>query len=334
MVGDNMNKEVIVKTPSRLHIGLIDLNGSIGRVDGGLGLVISKPNFTVRVSKGENFYLDVPEQYYEQALSAVNLINGHFKFDNNIKVKFDDIIPPHTGLGSGTQLALGIGYAICKLNEKPVAMSELIHLIGRGGTSGVGVTAFEKGGFILDGGHSFGCSSTKNCFAPTSASKGVPPPPILMRLDFPENWKILLVIPKKGSKVSGAEEKRLFEDLCPIPLNDVQSICHVILLKLLPALFERDLHAFGSSINDIQKFGWKKIEVEKQDPVISQTMEYLRKEGAAGVGLSSWGPLIYCFGDNLENLKTKAEDYLETRGGGISMIVFPNNHGLECIERS
>lgn len=315
-------------------MGLIDLNGSIGRIDGGLGIVISKPNFTVRVSKSKEFSIDIPAQYLKPAFTAVNTVIDHFKLDKNISIKLDDIIPPHVGLGSGTQLALGIGYAICKLNERSITISDLISLIGRGGTSGVGVTAFQNGGFILDGGHSFGCSSTKKCFAPTSASKGVPPPPILLRLDFPENWKILLVIPKKGSKVSGAEEAQLFLKLCPIPVTEVQYICHIILLKLLPALYEKDLYSFGSSINDLQKYGWKKIEIEKQHPVILETMNYLKSQGAAGVGLSSWGPLIYSFGEDLENIQKKAEEFLETRGGGTCMIVTPNNHGLECIERN
>ncbi|MDG6251663.1 chorismate pyruvate-lyase family protein, partial [Methanocalculus sp.] len=37
-------KRVIVDTPSRLHIGLIDLNGSIGRVDGGVGITLDRPH--------------------------------------------------------------------------------------------------------------------------------------------------------------------------------------------------------------------------------------------------------------------------------------------------
>ncbi|MCP4763764.1 MAG: hypothetical protein GY870_18480 [archaeon] len=38
---------VKVKTPSRLHCSLIDLNGSLGRIDGGLGLTLREPNFEI-----------------------------------------------------------------------------------------------------------------------------------------------------------------------------------------------------------------------------------------------------------------------------------------------
>ena len=34
-----------IKSPSRLHLGLIDMNGSYGRLDGGIGLTIQEPNF-------------------------------------------------------------------------------------------------------------------------------------------------------------------------------------------------------------------------------------------------------------------------------------------------
>jgi beta-ribofuranosylaminobenzene 5'-phosphate synthase len=332
MVGVNMRKEIIVKTPSRLHIGLIDLNGSIGRIDGGLGLTLAKPNFTIRVSESDELRLDVPAQYQKQTLTAVNTIINYFKINDNFRITLEEFVPSHAGLGSGTQLSLGVGYAICKFKGISANIRDLVLLLGRGGTSGVGVTSFEKGGITLDGGHSFGGSGTKKCFTPTSASKGVPPPPILIHSDFPEEWKILLAIPDKCKKISGAHEAKLFEELCPIPLSEVKTISHIVLLKLLPALFEKNLQTFGSAIDDLQKYGWKKIEIDYQEPLILETMNYMRKEGAAGVGLSSWGPLIYAFGDDLETLRYKVENHLGDNGGGTCMIVHASNHGLVCQE--
>ena len=39
--------KVYVKTPARLHLGLIDLNGDLGRLFGGLGVAINCPNFVL-----------------------------------------------------------------------------------------------------------------------------------------------------------------------------------------------------------------------------------------------------------------------------------------------
>ena len=38
---------MIIKSPSRLHLTLIDMNGSYGRIDGGIGLTIKDPNFVL-----------------------------------------------------------------------------------------------------------------------------------------------------------------------------------------------------------------------------------------------------------------------------------------------
>jgi beta-RFAP synthase len=79
MVGVNMRKEIIVKTPSRLHIGLIDLNGSIGRIDGGLGLTLAKPNFTIRVSESDELRLDVPAQYERSMIISGSRLRSLFR---------------------------------------------------------------------------------------------------------------------------------------------------------------------------------------------------------------------------------------------------------------
>ena len=47
-------KTVVVRTPSRLHLSLIDLNGSRNRIDGSIGLAIRKPYFEFLVQPSEN----------------------------------------------------------------------------------------------------------------------------------------------------------------------------------------------------------------------------------------------------------------------------------------
>ena len=47
--------KVQVKTPARLHLGLIDMNGDLGRMFGGLGVGIDHPNIIVEAENAENF---------------------------------------------------------------------------------------------------------------------------------------------------------------------------------------------------------------------------------------------------------------------------------------
>ena len=42
---------MIIKAPSRIHMSLIDLNGSYRRVDGGIGLALADPQFVLEVEQ-------------------------------------------------------------------------------------------------------------------------------------------------------------------------------------------------------------------------------------------------------------------------------------------
>ena len=52
---------VRVVTPSRLHIGLLDMNGSGGRVDGGAGITLKDPGFIIEISESDTFSLTSQE---------------------------------------------------------------------------------------------------------------------------------------------------------------------------------------------------------------------------------------------------------------------------------
>ena len=342
-------KKVIVTTPSRLHFALIDLNGSLGRVDGGVGLSLARPCFQIIATPSTNVQIvgsilspALPAcgegkggGFLSRAEKIVKILKSKYSF-NGIRIEIAQSIPAHTGLGSGTQLSLGIASAICALYDINLNIEETALLVGRGGTSGIGVAAFHHGGFIVDGGHRF--PAQKSSFLPSSASCNVAPPPVLFRQDFPD-WPILIVIPgqppapfAKGDcrHISGAEEVRLFTTLCPMHQTTAQQLSHLILMKLLPALVENDLISFGEAINRIQEIGWKKIEVDAQGAIIQKTMDFLRSNGAVGVGLSSWGPALYAFGEDLKSLQEKTQQFLERLPeGGTCFITKANNIGAE-----
>ncbi|MEM3078426.1 MAG: hypothetical protein QXR38_02910, partial [Nitrososphaerales archaeon] len=206
-----------VKTPSRLHITLIDLNGKLGRIDGGVGIALQEPSIVLEaelIDDGIKVEGDDSGRALEAAkrvLKAYNLKRGlHLR----ILQKYDE----HVGLGFGTQLSLGTAFAVTNLHGISVSPRRLAEIVGRGGTSGIGVAAFEFGGFIVDGGHTFGVNKQKQSFLPSSASKA-PPPPVVSRLDFPEDWLAILAIPRAMQRIHGSLEVELFSKYCPIPIN-------------------------------------------------------------------------------------------------------------------
>jgi len=327
-----MYKSIKIRTPSRLHFSLIDLTGSLNRIDGGIGLALQNPYFWISAETSEQVEihgLDVEDKFFARTREIVQSLKDRYKVPG-VRLVFEKLIPSHTGLGSGTQLSLAITKAICKLYEIPITIKDMALIAKRGGTSGIGVAAFEKGGFILDAGHRF--PEQKKSFLPSSASHNVFPPPVLLRYNFPK-WPILIVIPN-CKHISGEKEVELFKNMCPVPKSTAEKISHLIIMKLLPAIIEEDIVEFGDGINLLQEIGWKKVELDVQGELVKNTMYFLLDNGAYGVGLSSWGPALYTFCEDADSLCKKAQTYLDSCSGGTCFITYANNVGAEILNQT
>lgn len=324
-------KDTVIKiiTPSRLHITLIDLNASLGRVDGGVGITLDEPSMILKAKKSDLNEIKVtgsesPDQIEDRIKKSVRAVMGQNEFGVNIDI--EKAFPMHVGLGSGTQISLASGMAVNELYDLSLSVRKVAELVGRGGTSGIGVTSFEAGGFIVDGGHFF---SEKGAFAPSSVSL-VPPPPVIFRRDFPD-WDIVLAIPN----LTGTHDEKevdIFNKVCPIPIGEVQAVSHIILMKMLPSLIEKDIANFGESVSEIQKVGFKKREVELQHPIIDVIMEEMVKNGAYGAGMSSFGPVVYCVADNPKRIKKGIQKILDDSLGGKTFITKARNEGAKIFE--
>lgn len=322
---------MIIKAPSRLHITLIDLNGTLGRIDGSVGLTIKKPGLNLQAelqNRGiEIVFKDHDHSenlnYRERIENSTRKMMEFLNISSGFKFIVKETYPAHSGLGSGTQLSLAVGKIILKLNNMDMTASQIAKVVGRGGTSGIGVGAFDYGGFIIDGGHSI---TEKPDFLPSSASKASPPP-IIARYDFPEDWNIILAVPDVPAGASGPEEVNIFQKYCPIPLKDVQKLSHILLMKMMPAVVEADIDSFGDSVNQIQTTGFKKVELEIQHPLISTLIENMKSAGAAGVGMSSFGPAVYAVTDTGSGEIFKAAQNTLKDVGGELIITKAQNRG-------
>ncbi|MCY4082978.1 MAG: hypothetical protein OXF54_22230 [Caldilineaceae bacterium] len=324
-------EEIVLQTPARLHFGLLDLHGGLGRIDGGIGLALEQPRTVISATRSQNCKAFCPmEPAFEERLeSAIHALCGHYKFPGaNVAVL--ERARPHSGLGSASQTLVGAGMAISALYGLNPSAAEIAALVGRGGTSGIGIGAIQHGGFILDGGHQFRRGEgSKTGYSPSSASVGVPPPPLLARYEFPD-WDVLIVIPQ-GEGASGDRERDLFEEACPVPSGDVEKMCRILLTQMLPAVLEADLETFGVAMEGFQRYGFKVFEAETQGPLVKECVDFLRTNGGKGVGMSSWGPTLYAFGEDLSTLRNKAGSWLSSRGGGDTILTRANNHGFKRL---
>jgi beta-ribofuranosylaminobenzene 5'-phosphate synthase len=324
-------RRVIVTAPSRIHLGLIDMNGESGRIDGGIGIALKEPGILIEVQRGDGIEIHGGDEDCRHAVRrAAERMHEAMGIPACADITLRRTYPRHIGLGSGTQLALATASAIAELHGRKIPVDELARIVGRGGTSGIGTAAFERGGFIVDGGHTFGKHGEKTLFRPSSASQGLRPAPVTVQHAFPEDWRILLAIPDLPPGASAAKEVDIFKDHCPVPIEEVRALSHEILMRMLPALVERDLDAFGTTINHLQDLGFKRVELGLQPPAVHDLLEVMRDAGAAGAGMSSFGPALYAVGDTgMREVEVAVKASLAKMGGGETLITSANNAGAE-----
>lgn len=319
-----------IETSARLHLSLIDLNGLEGRLDGGIGITLEKPSLIMECTENDDTIVEFNERispqckevYESKILDATDRIKKYLNTSADYSFTIKESYPIHHGLGLGTQLSLSVAKLISSMNDVELNAYDLAKIIQRGGTSGIGVHSFDNGGLIIDGGHK---RSVKNDYLPSSASK-VSPPPLLARYDFPEDWDIILVTPNISQGASGNEEVNIFQTYSPIKINDVERICYLTLMKLMPAIIEKDIESFGDSVNKIQSIGFKKIERDLQDSRINRLLDDMGGLDIPCVGMSSFGPTCFGITDSLSNDLIKELEDLTDDDAHI-MVTKGKNHG-------
>ncbi|VVB72295.1 Beta-ribofuranosylaminobenzene 5'-phosphate synthase [uncultured archaeon] len=309
--------KVVIETPARLHLTLTDLSGSSARVDGGVGITLDEPNILLEAKRAGELSAEGEAESCERILAAARAVQqcldtGGARFTVRSGYRL------HMGLGGGTQLGIAAGKAISELYHKPLGVREIARIIHRGGTSGIGTAAFDSGGFIIDGGHSFGPGKDKMDFRPSAASAGVRPPPVILRHAFPQDWKILVALPDIPQGAHGQKEVDIFRKYCPLPVADVHELCYQILVRMVPSLLEEDLDEFGGAVNRIQEIGFKKVEVMLQHPVVHRLMAAAREAGSACSGLSSFGPAVYAITDaGCRDIEAATREAMQEVGGEV-----------------
>lgn len=277
---------VHVTAHARLHLGQIDLHGGLGRRFGSIGIAVQTPRVIVEAQRART--LEVQGADGERAAKAAERFFQAFDLQPSAQIRVHEAIPAHVGLGSGTQLALGIGLALAKIFRISVTVQDLAGIMGRGARSGVGVGTFSMGGFVVDGGVSLTSGRSPG---PT------PVPPVVFHHPFPEDWWFVVAVPRAQRGLFGQEEVRAFAALPPMPSQSVGEICRLLVMKMLPALMERDIRNFGEALTMIQNIVGDffasvqggRFSTRLGASLIARMLEL----GANGAGQSSWGPTVY-----------------------------------------
>lgn len=268
---------VTVEAPARLHLGFLDLHGGLKRRFGSLGLAIDglATRLSMRRAPGPDDLVQGFEA--ERVRRLLPALRAMFDLPP-LAIAVEAAIPPHAGLGSGTQLALALTAAAARLFGQEVGLAGLARRVERGARSGIGLGTFVQGGLILDGG------------------KGVDdaPPPVIARLPFPEAWRVLLLSDGGRQGLSGSAEVQAFAELPPFPAEAAGDLCRHAVMAFLPGVATADLSLAGPAIGHIQRVVGDHFAGAQggrfTSPAVAAALAELEEGGIAGVGQSSWGP--------------------------------------------
>ncbi len=310
--------EIGVTAHARLHLGFLDLEGSLGRRFASLGVAIAAPVTRLRLSRSPSLSVEGPEQ--ERARRYLQALAGASGHSLAYRLVVEEAIPAHAGLGSGTQLALSIGTAYGLLEGREMPPAQVGALLRRGARSGVSIGTFQSGGLVVDGGK----------------AEGGDAPPIIVALPVPEAWRVILLFDNSLQGVHGQNELEAFANLPPFSAEQSAYLCRLTLMQALPALAEGDLRGFGNAVDVIQQtmgtyFAAAQGGAPYASPRVAAALDWLKVQGVTGLGQSSWGPTGFAFVESASEGQALME---ELQKAGLNedlnvQLTEPHNKGAD-----
>ncbi len=319
--------KVTVRASARLHLGFIDLHGGLGRIYGSLGVSLQQPVCVVEINS-RNAGLMISGEQKDRVTSISERLIEYFQFSRGLQISVWESIPPHVGLGSGTQLGLAIGTGISKLIGIEITSRDLARILKRGIVSGVGTATFSSGGFVVDGG---------KLTEKLKEDIGVVPP-LIMRHDIPNDWFFVIAIPGTAQGLSGVPEERAFQELPPGKPDSARKASRLLVMKLIPAIIEDDIEQFGDALTRIQILVGDAFATAQggrfASDEVTKCVNAMLAAGATGAGQSSWGPTCYGLIRGKKaamRVKKAVIEVMDSSNEGPVFISKVNNQGAKII---
>jgi beta-ribofuranosylaminobenzene 5'-phosphate synthase len=304
-------RAVEIRTPARLHLGMLSFGNPAIRSFGGVGVMVDRPGVVLRMRRAEKFEAKGPHsdramQFARQAAAAWSL--------GDAACAIDVVSAPrsHIGLGSGTQLALAVAAGVRHLFRRSEAepphefevhpapdewlfdthdVLELAAAVGRGRRSCVGIYGFSRGGLIVEAGRA----------APV-ADGGFSP--MVARVRLPSSWRCVVIAQRDSVGLHGDAEKEAFARLAPMPIEITAEMSRIALMDILPAAVESRFAEFSDAIHRYGQLAGKPFEPESERlphaRATATLIELLGELGVRGAAQSSWGPTVMACCDSLD----------------------------------
>lgn len=290
----------------RFHITLIGMDENGYRINGGIGFSVQNPSLEIQIEPSQNLnILDTRVNPLDESgllrLSATidNAIKA-YSLKKNITLHISGDVRTHYGFGTGTAIRLAALEGLFLINEHFYTPTKIVELSGRGKTSGIGIHTYFNGGLVFDLGH----KQNKQIHLPSSQREDQGELPLLFQqINMPE-WKVGICIPQDIESLSESQERKFFEETCPITSQEVFKTLYQVVFGVFSAVLEKDLNTFCDALVSIQNCAWKSAERSLYGDKLLSIEKALYEKGASAVGLSSLGPSLFFFGNDIEKIQT------------------------------
>ena len=308
---------VEVRTPARLHLGMLSFGAPKLRSFGGVGVMVDRPAVHVRLRRAEKFSARGP--LGERTIGFAHDCVRFWSLPPESACQIEVLTTPraHVGLGSGTQLALAVAAGMRHLFREPPTLVEhaseihptendwlfdtpdaleLASAVGRGRRSCVGIYGFSRGGLIIEAGR-WGSSANED---PQHRRFS----PMVARVRLPSAWRCVIVVQRDSIGLHGEPEKAAFAALPPVPQELSAELSRLALMDLLPAAVEGNFDEFSAAVYRYGQLAGKPFESASarlpHAESTAQLIELLGELGVRGAAQSSWGPAVMACCESLE----------------------------------
>ncbi len=302
-----------IRTGARLHCGLFSNPQRGGKLHQGFGIMIDHPgvNLLAHVSSEAEvkFQSEVEsalghhcDTIHSRIRSTIQKCESHWPdVRQQLSITVQEIILPHIGLGSGTQLDLATALLWTKLAIMECSPLDLAQVINRGKRSTIGTYGFMLGGLLIDGGVEQEQELGRCRF----------------REELPENWRFVLATPRKLFGYSGTDELQAFDKLTSISERELQTLENYLqILENQTTDFDvlsETLREYGNLIGDT----FSQVQGGRyRDPICQQIYDVMFASGIRGIAQTSWGPTMFGLCKN----QKQTQEISEILGASFSNI--------------
>jgi predicted sugar kinase len=315
---------VEVRTPARLHIGMLSFGVPGVRSFGGVGMMTDRPGVLLRLRRANR--LEGRGPHAERALKFARACMQAWGLgDVGCSLEVASAPAAHVGLGSGTQLGLAVAAGMRQLFRRAAVEPaeagsatrpeplmpeehdwvfdvhdaiELARVVGRGRRSSVGVYGFSRGGLILEAGRLLAADGTSEDDARREFS------PMIARVRLPAAWRCVVIAARDAIGLSGPAEREAFARLPPVAPEVTTELSRIALLEMLPAAVEGKFAEFAAAVRCYGDVAGRPFASEQERlphaAATAQLLELLGELGVEGAAQSSWGPTVMACCPSLE----------------------------------